>query len=140
MIAVSIALGVIWNFIAVYLMGGRFFDAFTPSFLLAGALTGGAAGVFTIWSRQRKNGRESLFYGVVNYYLAILLYWMSFVFFERAIMCAQYGGWTSFDLDDHLKMIFIFLWFGTVPFGIILIPLTFLSRHLIWSIYKRSAV
>lgn len=44
----------------------------------------------------------------------MFVYWVSFVLIQRAIMFAQHGGWTDFDLHDHLKMIFIFLIYGTV--------------------------
>ena len=43
-IPASIALGIAWNVVAVSLMGGRIVDAFAPSWLLAGALAGVAAG------------------------------------------------------------------------------------------------
>lgn len=138
-IPVSTALGVVWNVLAVCLLGGKVSDAFTPAWLLAGALAGLAAGFFTIWSRRRRDGRESFLYGIANYYLGIFVYWMSFVVIERVIMCVQYGSWTDFDLHDHLKLIFIFLLYGTVWFGIILIPLCFLSRYVLWTIYKRNA-
>jgi hypothetical protein len=139
-IPVSIALGTIWNVVAVCLLGGRFIDAFSPSWLLAGAMAGIAAGLFTIWSRHRRDGKENFFFGVATYYLGIFVYWISFVVIERVIMCVQDGGWTNFDLHDHLKLIFVFLIVGTVWFGVILIPLCFLSRHVLWKIYTRTVV
>jgi hypothetical protein len=138
-IPVSIVLGIVWNVVAVCLTGGRLLDAFTPGWLLAGAFAGVAAGVFTIWSRRRRDGKESFFYGIANYYLGIFVYWVSFVVIQRAIMCVQHGGWTDFDLHDHLGLILIFLVYGTVWFGIILIPLCFLSRYVLWTIYTRNA-
>ena len=137
-VLLSIALGIVWNVIAVCLMGDRPFDAFRPSWLLAGAFAGVAAGMFTIWSRRRRNGRESFLYGIATYYLGIFVYWAGFLFIERVIMCVQHGGWTDFDLPDHLRMIVFFLVYGTIWFGIILIPLSFLSRHVIWKIYIRN--
>ena len=112
-IPVSIALGIVWNVVALSLMGGRVVDAFVPSWLLAGAFAGVAAGVFTIWSRRRRDGRESVLYGIANYYVGIFVYWVSFVVIQRAIMCVQHGGWTDFDLRDHLGLIVIFLIYGT---------------------------
>jgi hypothetical protein len=137
-IPVSIGLGIVWNVVAVCLMGGRFVDAFSPGWSLAGAFAGVAAGLFTIWSRHRRAGREGFLYGIATYYLGIFVYWISFVVIQRAIMCVQHGGWTDFDLRDQLKMIFIFLIYGTVWFGVILIPLCFLSRHGLWKIYTRN--
>jgi hypothetical protein len=137
-IPVSIVLGIVWNVVAVCLMGGRPLDAFAPGWLLAGALAGLAAGVFTIWSRRRRDGRESFLYGIANYYLGIFVYWASFVVIQRAIMCVQHGGWTDFDLHDHLNLILIFLLYGTVWFGVILIPFCFLSRYVLWTIYTRN--
>ena len=139
-IPVSIALGIVWNVIAVRLMGGRMVDALAPAWLLAGALAGAAGGAFTVWSRQRRDGRESLLYGIATYYLGIVVYWASYVVIQRIILCVQHGGWTDFDLRDHLSLIVTFLMYGTVWFGLILIPLCFLSRHVIWKIYTRNAV
>ena len=138
-IAISIALGIVWNVVVVCLMGGRLLDAFAPGWLLAGALAGVAAGMFTIWSRRRRDGRESFLYGIANYYLGIFVYWVSFVVIERAIMCVQHGGWTDFDLHDHLNLIMVFLLYGTVWFGVILIPFCFLSRYVLWTVYTRKA-
>ena len=138
-IPVSIALGVIWNVIAVCIMGGRFGDAFTPALLLAGALAGIAAGIFTIWSRERRDGRESFLAGIATYYLGMFAYWIGFVVFERIAMCLRHGGWTDFDLADHLKMIVIFLVYGTILVGVLLIPLTFLTRYVLWTLYTRNA-
>lgn len=137
-IPVSIALGIVWNVVAVCLMGGKFVDAFSPAWMSAGAVAGIATGWFTIWSRLRRDGDESFLYGVATYYLGMFVYWISFVVIQRAIMCVRHGGWTDFNLHDHLTMIFIFLVFGTVWYGIILIPLNFLSRHVLWEIYTRN--
>ena len=138
-IPVSIALGIGWDVIAVRLMGGKFVDAFSPAWLVSGALAGIAAGLFTIWSRRRREGRESFFYIVATYYLGIFVYWISIIVIERAIWCFQYGGWTDTGLRDHLKMIQIFLVYGTYPFGLMLIPLSLVSRNLLWKIYTRNA-
>ena len=138
-IPVSIAVGIVWNVVAVCLMGGRPADAFSPSWLLAGTFAGVAAGMFTIWSRRRHDGRESILYGIATYYLGIFVYWVSFVVIQRAIVCVQHGGWTDFNLRNHLMLILLFITYGTVWFGIILVPLSFLSRHVLWKIYTRNA-
>ena len=137
-ILASIILGTLWNIVAICLMRGKLVDAFSPGWLLAGAIAGVAAGMFTIWSRRRRDGQESFFYGVANYYLGILVYWGSFVVIERIIMCVKHRGWTDFDLRDHLNLILMFLIYGTVWYGVILIPLSFLSRHVLWKIYIRQ--
>lgn len=138
-IPVSAALGIVWNVVAVCLMGGSVLDALSASWLLAGAFAGVAAGVFTIWSRRRRKGRESVPYGIATYYLGMLVYWASFVVIARAIMCVEAGGWTDFDLHDHLALIGPFLIYGTVWFGVILIPLCFVSRLVLWKVYVRNA-
>ena len=133
----SVWLGLLWNIIAVCLLGGRVTGAFRPSWLLAGALAGIVAGVFTIWSRKRREGEESLFLVLATYYLGIVTYWATFVVVERITMCIRHGGWTDFDLRDHLVLVWTFLFYGTLWFGIILIPLTFLSRYMLWAVYKK---
>ena len=138
-IIISVLLGLVWNTIAVTLLGGRVMDAFKPSWLLAGAIAGAVAGWFTIWSRNRREGEERLLDGFATFYLGIVIYWISFVVIERAVMCVKHGGWTDFDLRDHLTMIGIFLLYGTLWYGIVLIPLCFLSRWLIWKVYQRFA-
>ena len=134
-ILVSIALGVVWNGIAVRLMGGTFADAFSLGWIIAGAIAGVAAGVFTIWSRRRRDGRESVFFGIATYYLGIFVYWVSYVVIQRAIICLQHGGWTDFNLHDHLQLILVFLVYGTVYIGVVLIPMSFASRYVLWKIY-----
>jgi hypothetical protein len=138
-ILASIALGIAWNVAVVSLMGGRAADAFAPGWLLAGVLAGVAVGVFTVWSRRRRDGRESVVDGLAAYYLGMVVYWAAFVVIQRAIMCVQHRGWTDFDLPDHLGLILIFVTYGTVWFGVVLIPLCFLCRYLVWRIYTRSA-
>src|SRR5687767_13665997 len=95
-IPASLAVGMVWNVLAVCLMGGRVVGAFKPGWLLAGALAGVAAGLFTVWSRRRTDGSETFLYGLANYYIGIFVYWVAFVLIQRAIMCVQHGGWTDF--------------------------------------------
>ena len=139
MILASIVIGIAWNAVVVFLMGGMAGDAFAPGWLVSGALAGVAVGVFTVWSRTRRDGRESVIDGIAAYYLGMFVYWACFVVVERAILCVQHGGWTDFDLPDHVGLILIFLTYGTVWWGVVLIPLCFLSRLLVWKIYTRSA-
>jgi hypothetical protein len=136
---ISMGLGVAWNVVAVLLMGGGPYDAFTASFLVAGGLAGMSAGLFTVWSLRRRDGKESFGYGMATYYLGILVYWVCFVALERVRLCLECGSWTSFDLRDHLMFGYIFVIYGTVYFGIFLIPLNFLSRQLVWLAYRRRS-
>lgn len=138
-IPLSILLGLVWNAMVVCLMGGKVTEAFRPSWLMAGVLAGIVSGLFTVWSRNRRDGEESIFYGVATFYIGIVTYWASFVVVERTLMCLRHGGWTAFDLRDHLIMIWTFAIYGTLWFGIILIPLGFFSRYLIWKVYLRFA-
>ena len=131
----SIAVGLLWNILAVRMMSGDLREALRPALLIAGATAGLAAGLFTIWSRKRRGGDESFLYALATFYLGITVYWLTFVFVERILMCVQHGGWTDFDLRDHLMLILVFLGYGTILYGIFLIPLTFLSRYLVWKMY-----
>lgn len=133
------ALGILGNVVAVTLLGGKVADAFAPSWLLAGALAGLAAGRHTIWSRQRRDGSETFVDGLATYYLGILVYWLGIVVLERARLCARHGGWTDFDLHDQLTSIFTLLLVGTFWWGILLIPCCFLSRYALWKLYTRTA-
>lgn len=135
--AVSLALGIVWNAIAVSLLGGKVADVFRPSWLVAGMVAGVAMGRFTVWSRERRGGAERLLDGIATYYLGIVVYWLVFVVIERASVVWRHGGWTDFNLHDHLVMIVWFLIQGTFPYGIVLIPLAFLSRRFVWSVYER---
>lgn len=138
-VCVSIILGLLWNVIAVSLIGGRLRDALEVGWVAGGALAGLVAGCFTVWSRKRTDGHETFAYGFATYYLGIVTYWASFVLIERVRLCLQHGGWTGFDLRDHLILIYWYLMLGTLPYGLILIPLNFLSRYVVWRVYRRHA-
>jgi hypothetical protein len=135
----AIALGVAWNLLAVHLMGGRFKDALSPGWLAGGALAGVVAGVLTMRSRRRTNGRERWIDVLATYYLAIIVYWAGIVLVERAVLCIRHGGWTDFNLGDHLRLIGVFLAYGTFPYGMLLIPLCFASRELLWRAHRDRA-
>ena len=128
--------GLAWSLLAVLLMGGTQSDWFRASFLLGGIAAGIAAGFQTARSREKRIGKESIISGLVCYYLAILVFWATWIIVERILMCVDAGGWTDFDLRDHLNMLLIYLIYGTTPpYGLILIPLCFLNRLFIWRIY-----
>jgi hypothetical protein len=54
-------------------------------------------------------------------------------------ICWSLGGWSDFNLHDHLLLIWWFALYGTFWYGIALIPLSFLCRHLVWKLYLRFA-
>jgi hypothetical protein len=62
---------------------------------------------------------------------------VSFTIIQRAIMGFQSGGWTDFDMHDPLLRILTFLFFGTVSLGVPLLPLRFLTRHVLRAIHTR---
>jgi hypothetical protein len=134
----SVALGLCWSALAMALMGAGPREMLQPVWLLSGAVAGVAVGWFTVWSRSRRDGSESLLSGIATFYLGTLVYWACFVAIERARLCWRAGGWTDFDLDDHLRLLALFLLHGTVTYGIVLLPLCFLSRHVVWSLHRRS--
>jgi len=136
---VSTMCGLGWNLLAVRLMGGPWKEALSASWLAAGALAGALAGWFTVWSRRRRGGEESFAWVLANFYVGILAYWATFVVIERARLCWNHRGWTDFDLIDHLGLIVWFVFYGTLYYGILLIPLTYVSRWLVWNVYERTA-
>lgn len=135
--AVSVALGLGWNALAVTLLGGPLRGAPRPAPLAAGVAAGLAVGAFTIWTRARRDGRESLRDGVAGYYLGILAYGIVHAVVERVLLVARHGGWTDFNLRDHLALIGVMASLGTFPYGPALIPLSFLSRALVWRVESR---
>lgn len=137
-IILSASLGIAWHLIVIALMGGSFREGLVPAFLLAGATAGIVAGWQTINSRRARDGGESFGAVLANYYLAIFFYWLFFVIFARIELCLQQGGWTDFNLDDHLNLIATYLVYGTVIYGICLIPLYRATRGLVWRVHVRS--
>jgi hypothetical protein len=135
---VSVALGIAWNVIAMWLMSGETSNAFTSRWFFSGVVAGLAAGWFTIWSRRRRQGKEGWLYVLATYYLGILVYWAAQVVIHQVSLIVQRGGWTGFNLFEHLNMITVFLVFGSTWFALILIPLSFFSRKLVWNIYCRE--
>jgi hypothetical protein len=133
-ILVSLVLGFLWNAVAVYLMDGQANDVIMSGFTIAGGVAGVVAGLFTVWSRKRTFGEERLALVLANYAVGIFAYWASFVIFERIRLCWKAGGWTDFDLADQLTMI-AWLFIGGVIYSFILVPLCYVSRHVVWAIY-----
>jgi hypothetical protein len=135
----SVVLGLVWNLIAVVLLGGRSADALRPGWLAAGVVAGLVAGLHTIWSRARRAGGESLGDVLANYGLGIVAYWLAFLVVERVRLCLDHGGWTDFGLGDHLRLL-PWLVYGSVLYGVVLIPLAVLSRILVWKAFARAAL
>ncbi|MBW8782886.1 MAG: hypothetical protein JF599_13505 [Verrucomicrobia bacterium] len=133
-LTVAALTGLVWSFLAVRLMGGRFEDLHIP-FLIAGITAGIAAGVHTIRTRKKKGGDEGILAGIACYYLAIVIYWAVWLVAERVSMCIELRKWTDFDLHDHLNLIWVYLFYGTIPYGLLLIPLCFLNRWVVWRAY-----
>ena len=136
--ALSTALGLGWSMLAVRLMGGRWVDMLTPSWLIAGAVAGLVAGRFTVWSRSRRDGREHVLDVFATYYLAIIVYSATYSVGERILLLARLGRWMPFEYDD-VRMIVSMVWLGTILYGILLIPLSWLSRGLVWRVYARGS-
>jgi hypothetical protein len=124
----SMAFGLLWHTIVALLMGGLAGPVLSW-FMLAGLPAGLAAGAFTIWSRKRLQGRESIVMGLATYYLAIAVYSLA----SGAVGIVAYLRTSELDtiatvLGGRLMYAVIY---GTV-LGVVLIPLCFLTRHLLW--------
>jgi len=135
-ILISAAAGILWHFLAVKLMGGDWQYAKEWAPLTSGAFAGIASGIHTIWSRKKK-GKESILSGIATYYVGIISYWAALLVFNRIDICIQSGGWNDFDLKDNIGLIYIMLMYGTF-YGIVLVPLTFITRQFVWIIYERK--
>ncbi len=135
----SIALGLAWNLIARFLMGARHpADLFEISGMLAGALAGMAAGAHTLRTRDRAGAGRRFLDGLATYYLGMVVYWIGFVLIERVRLCVEHGGWTDLGLREHLRLIVSFGLYGTLWYGIALIPLALLSRALLIRLHDWS--
>jgi hypothetical protein len=134
---VSLILGLGWT-ILVAALGGAKPSLIPGVFWPAGMMTGLVAGLYTVWSRRRLNGEESVIHGIATYYLAILMYSSSTILFGFFQQFWQTGD-TAVLEPRNLRFWFTvhFLW-GTFPFGLLLIPLTFLSRYVVWKSYTRA--
>lgn len=133
-VSVAVVLGLLWSLLVVRLMGGSLRESLSPEWLLAGAFAGLGAGGFTGWSRTRRDGREHALDVIATYYLAMLAYWLVFAATARLGMVIRHGGWTSFDAGDHLRLLATFATLGTFPYGLVLVPLTWASRALVWRV------
>jgi hypothetical protein len=133
----SAAVGVLWEIVAVKSMGGRLDDTFRPYFVLPGILAGVVAGSFTIWTRHRTGGRESILWTIATYYIGIFCFGGSLFVAEVIGSVARLNPfWASIDISHGAKLFIAVLVYGTFPFGIVLLPLCLLSRLLVWHVYR----
>lgn len=135
----SVVLGVIWSAIVLAIMGARGSEWSASTWYLAGAIAGLAAAKFTVWSKIRSDGTERFLDGLATFYVGMFAFWGSYVVIERIAICIQFRGWSDFNLHDHLLLIVWIVVYGTFIWGILLIPLTFLTRWLVWRIYIQKA-
>ena len=129
----SMALGVVWHTIVALLMGGLAGPVLSW-FMLAGLPAGLAAGSFTVWSRKRRQGRESIVLGLATYYLAVTVYSVA----SSAIGITVYlrGAELSAIPTVLIGRLFYAFFYGTI-LGVVLIPFCFLTRHLLWQFHVR---
>jgi hypothetical protein len=133
---VSAVTGLAWSLLIVTLMGGSASDwARAYSFIIGGIIAGLVAGFHTIRSREKRFGKEGFVVGLLCYYLAMLVFWASSTVLERVGMCIAHQGWTDFELGEDLNMIGLYFIYGTIPWGLLLIPICFLNRWVVWNIF-----
>jgi len=129
--------GVVWHTIVVLLMGQSLGDAASAA-MIAGAIAGLCAGFLTVRSRQHRHGRESVLDGVVTYYLAVVAYAVSLVVIGLLADLGSTGK--TLGVVDALAASWALSWYAIIfatLLGIVLIPLCFLTRHLLWRLSGR---
>ncbi|MBK7141459.1 MAG: hypothetical protein IPH75_05195 [bacterium] len=136
---VAAIMGVVWSGIVLAIMGARGVEWYSLSWYLAGGIAGMTAGKFTVWSRIRTDGEERFWPGLATFYVGMVTFWGSWVIVERSAICIRHGGWSDSNLQDHLGLIIWFVVYGTLVWGVLLIPLTFATRWVVWRVYLRYA-
>lgn len=132
-IVVSCILGIAWHFVAITIMGDGSFSS-GARWMGAGIFAGLCCGAFTIWSRQQNSERESFFHVAITYYLGMAAYWFGILVIENVVLTIAARS-ANINFHDNLKIIFWFFALGTFPFGFLLLPLSFLSRVVVWYSY-----
>lgn len=130
----SAACGIAWHTLITLLLGRSLLDALSWR-LLPGIAAGLAAGMFTIWSRTRRGGRESVWDVIATYYLAVAVYIVAgvpLVIFERDLHLGQLLGAVVGALY-YAAIVATLL-------GVVLIPLCFATRHLLWRLRGTGVV
>jgi hypothetical protein len=130
--------GILLSGAGILMMSGSLPYAIRPSNLAAGIVSGWIAALWTVFSRTRRDGEEHWLDGFAGYYLSLIAWWMTWVVGERVSLCIAAGGWTDFDLADHLVLGVWVIALGTVPVGLLLIPASFIARRLFWAVHLRS--
>jgi hypothetical protein len=130
----SMAFGIVWHTIVALLMGGLNGPACSWR-MLAGLVAGLAAGAFTVWSRERQQGRESIVLGLATYYLAVAVYSVSSTTIE--IVVDLFRGTELPGIHSVLLFGLFYAFFYGSILGIVLIPLCFLTRHLLWQFHVK---
>jgi len=138
-VVLSAVFGVVWHTIVVLLFGRNLQAAFSAA-MIAGAITGVFAGFLTVRSRERRHGRENFLDAVVTYYLAVVVYAVSLVWIGALTGVGpegkEVGVLSAFGMS--LLMPCYAVVFATLPSGIVLIPLSFLTRFLLWRLSGRA--
>jgi hypothetical protein len=135
LIAFSLVLGVCWHAIVVMIVGRPLAEALSWE-MAAGALAGLVAGLFTVWSRRRRSGRESIGFVLATYYLAMVVYWFSGTCIDVSLQLLRDGRLRQFywaRLPDDFTWMAVY---GTM-YGVVLIPLCWMTRHILWQWYGR---
>ena len=131
---VSTLLGLAW-YLALFLILP--WARFIPGEWLCSMTAGAAAGAFTIWSRQKTGGRESILFGVMTLPVAILAYWCCLVTLAVTLpsLLKLSSSWTWENSRDSLALL---LGATTVWFGIAFFPGCFICRYIVWRVFCRN--
>jgi carbon starvation protein CstA len=137
-VTLSALFGVVWHTIVVLLLG-RDIKAAVSAAMIAGAIAGVCAGFLTVRSRERHHGRESVLDAVLAYYLAVVVYAVSLVWIGwltgAGSQGEEIGVLSAFGLSWVMPWYAVI--FATLPAGIVLLPLSFLTRFLLWRLSGR---
>lgn len=129
----SMLFGVAWHTIVVLLMGQPLGDAGSLG-ILAGAVAGLCAGSLTVRSRERHHGRESIFDGILTYYVAVIVYVLTSVVIG-VVVDAYARGSSSVGPLGFLAASWVLTWYAVLfasLAGVLLVPLCFLTRRFLW--------
>lgn len=136
-VLLSMLFGVAWHFVVVALVGPL--EWFTMGIgLPVAALTGGLAGLFTVWSRRRRPGSESTFSVVATYYFALLVYAIGMALTKSILYAYEGRSGPTYTLTwsrigDEVA---VFVAYGTM-FAVLLLPLCYVTRLLVWRAHRR---
>lgn len=135
-VLLSMTFGVQWHCIVLALMGQLEWVVVCIGLPIA-LLTGALAGLFTVWSRRRREGTESILAVVATYYLAVVYAIGTTI--TGAILYAYEGrsglthSLTWSKIGDELTL---FAAYGTMS-AVLLLPLCYITRLLVWRAHGR---